>query len=71
MVVCVIATDKGTGFIKTCTSCEDVDAQKYAKYYRSVGYNARVVTYEELEEIQKKETERRYEDDQMFYGCTY
>lgn len=59
MVVCVIATDKGTGFIKTCTSCDDTDAQRYAKYYRSIGYNARVVTYEELEEIQEKEKQER------------
>ncbi len=59
MVVCVIATDKGTGFIKTCTSCDDTDAQRYAKYYRSIGYNARVVTYEELEEIQEKERKLR------------
>lgn len=59
MVVCVIATEKKTGFIKTCTSCDDTEAWRYAKYYRAIGYNARVVTYEELEQIQNKEKEER------------
>ena len=27
--VCVVALDKGTGFIKTVTSCDKQDAQKY------------------------------------------
>lgn len=58
-VVCVIALDKHTRWIKTCTSCDKEDSQKYAKYYRSIGYNSKVVTYEELEEMQKKEAEER------------
>ena len=33
--------------------------KKYAKYYRNIGYNSKVVTYEELEEMQKKEAEER------------
>lgn len=41
-VVCVVALDRGTGFIKTCTSCERDNASHYAKYYRSIGYNARI-----------------------------
>lgn len=64
MTVCVIATNKGTGFIETCTSCDEEDAQRYAKYYRSVGYNARVLIYEELEKYQeweKKERMKEYE----------
>lgn len=59
MIVCVVALDKGTGFIRTVTSCDDADAQKYAKYYRSIGYNSRVLTYEELEEYQRKEDAER------------
>ncbi len=60
-VVCVVATEKHTGFIRTSTSCNIEDSQKYAKYYRSIGYNARVVTYEELDKMQEKEqNERNY-----------
>ena len=33
---------------KAVTSCCRKDAQKFAKYYRSIGYHARVATYEEL-----------------------
>lgn len=58
-IVCVIATDKNTGFIKTCTSCDRENANKYAKYYRSIGYNSRIVTYEDLEKIQEKEKQER------------
>lgn len=54
-VVCVIATEKHTGFIKTCTSCDRENANHYTKYYRSIGYNSRTVTYEELEQIHEKE----------------
>ena len=42
-VVCVAAFDKGTGYIGPVTSCDAKDAQHYAKYYRSIGYNARVL----------------------------
>ena len=63
-VVCVVALDKYTKQIKTCTSCDKEDSQKYAKYYRSIGYNSKVVTYEELEEMQKKEAEER-----KYYYC--
>ena len=59
-VVFVAATIKGTGRIKTGTSCDRKDANRYAKYYRSIGYNARILTYEELDKIEEKErTERR------------
>lgn len=59
-VVFVAALDKGTGRIKTGTSCDRKDAGRYAKYYRSIGYNARILTYEELDKIEEQErTERR------------
>lgn len=58
-VVCVIATDRNIGFVKTSTSCDRENANKYAKYYRSIGYNSRIVTYEELEKIQGKEKQER------------
>ena len=54
-VVCVIATEKHTGLIKTCTSCDKENANRYTKYYRSIGYNSRTVTYEDLEQIYEKE----------------
>lgn len=57
--VCIVALDKNTKEIKTVTSCDKADAQKYVKYYRSIGYNAKVLTYDELEAIQKKESEER------------
>ena len=53
--VCVAAFDKHTGFIGPTTSCLLKDAQKYAKYYRSIGYNSRVITFDELEEIMLEE----------------
>lgn len=58
-VVCVVALDKGTGFIGTTTSCSREDSQKYAKYYRNIGYNARVVTYEELDRMMEEEKQYR------------
>ena len=58
LTVCVVALDTA-GHIATCTSCDAEDAQKYAKYYRAVGYHSRVVTYKELEELQRKEDAER------------
>ena len=66
-VVCVIATEKHTGLIKTCTSCDRENANHYAKYYRSRGYNSRTVTYEELEQIQEKEKQEM--DDWRIQKC--
>ncbi len=58
-VVFVAALDKGAGRIKTGTSCDRKDASRYAKYYRSIGYNARILTYEELEKIEEQERTER------------
>ena len=57
--VCVVALDRRTGFIKTVTSCDKQDAQKYAKHYRNIGYNARVLRYDELDEMQTEELKLR------------
>lgn len=57
--VCVVALDKRTNFIQTVTSCHLEDSQKYAKYYRSIGYNSKVLSYEELEQMQEKENQYR------------
>lgn len=64
--VCVVSLDRYAKQIKTCTSCDKADSQKYAKYYRSIGYNAKVVTYEELEAMQKRETEERMNFNQNY-----
>ena len=48
--VCVVAIDKGIGYVITCTSCDRKDANKYAKYYRSKGYRSQILTYEILNE---------------------
>ena len=53
--VYVASFDKRTGFIGPTTSCLFEDAHKYAKYYRSIGYNSRVITFDELEEIMLEE----------------
>lgn len=58
-VVFVAALDKGAGRIKTGTSCDRKDAVRYAKYYRSIGYNARILTYEELDKIEEQERTER------------
>lgn len=58
-VVCVVALSGGR--IVTCTSCYRKDAQHYASYYRSKGYNSRVLTYDELETLEEKiKEENRY-----------
>lgn len=54
-VVFVAAMDKGTGYIRTGTSCDRKDANHYAKYYRSIGYNARILTYDELDKLEEQE----------------
>lgn len=59
-VVFVAAMDKGTGSIRTGTSCDRKDASHYAKYYRNIGYNARILTYEELEKIEEQERTERF-----------
>lgn len=55
----VVAFDRGTGYIGTSTACSREDAPRYAKYYRSIGYNARILTYEELHNLQEKENRER------------
>ena len=54
-VVVVVAFDKNTGYTKTVTSCDIERSQHYARYYRGIGYNARVMTYEKLKQILEQE----------------
>lgn len=60
-VVCVVALDKCTGYIRTATSCNREDVQGYAKYYRRIGCNTRILTYEDLDKLQEQEKKERYE----------
>lgn len=64
-VVCVVALNRYSESIVTCTSCDKKDSQRYAKYYRSVGYKSKVITYEELDSMQEKESRDRM--DRMFF----
>lgn len=57
--VAVVGFDKNTGFVRAVTSCDKEDSQHYAKYYRSIGYHARVLSYEELESVLEKEKKER------------
>lgn len=58
-IVNVVAFNRGTGYMGTSTSCNREDAPRYAKYYRSIGYNARILTDEELDILQEKEMKER------------
>lgn len=58
-VVAVLGLDKGTGFIKAVTSCLMEEAQRFAKYYRSIGYKAKIVGYEELTKMLEEEKQYR------------
>lgn len=50
-MVCVMALDKARLPV-TCTSCNRMDAPKYAKYYSSIGYYVKTMEYgEELDKF--------------------
>lgn len=53
-IVAVVGFDSAN-FSKAVTSCYRKDAQRYAKYYHSIGYHARVMTYDELDNLIDKE----------------
>lgn len=53
-IVAVVGFDSANSS-KAVTSCYRKDAQRYAKYYRSIGYHARVMTYDELDSLLDKE----------------
>lgn len=53
-IVAVVGFDSANSS-KAVTSCCRKDAQRYVKYYRSIGYHARVMTYDELDSLLDKE----------------
>lgn len=65
-VVCVAAIEAGQ--IVICTSCDRKDASHYAKYYRSIGYHARILTYDELQEFQQKADIQRQRMKELMEG---
>ena len=56
-VVAVVAFDKNTRKSKAVTSCNKKNAQTYAKYYRRIGYNARVMEYDKVDKLIRRESE--------------
>jgi len=65
--VVFVAALNGAGFIKTGTSCNRDDAAYYSRYYHSIGYNTKVMTYDELHKAQQNEYERRRTNVQMCF----
>lgn len=41
---------------KAVTSCDAKDARHYADYYRRIGYSARILSAEKLEELLERES---------------
>ena len=54
------ATNKRTGYFETCTKVDSLkEAYHYSRYYRSIGYNAKVYSDEEYEKVLEEEYKRR------------
>lgn len=63
--VCVMAIDPYTRLSVTCTSCDRKDAQRYAKYYSSIGYRVKTLEYgEELDRFHEMERRVRMRENQ-------
>lgn len=54
----VAAFDKTSGLLKTSRNASEEHAHKCAAYYRSIGYNAKVMTLEELNDYYWAERKR-------------
>jgi hypothetical protein len=64
------AIDRTTGYFKACTHYgSKADAAKGAKYYRSIGYNARVFSEEEYPEALKKNSRKREEQRRLMHDA--
>ena len=55
------AIDKNTGLFRTCTMADKDYAIKTAKYYRSIGYNAKVFSRDEYEKASEENSRKRQE----------
>ena len=63
--VIVLAFDKNTHLIRTCVSCDKSAAPNHARYFRSIGYNARIVTYDMLPFYEQRNAEIRAEQSRL------
>lgn len=59
-IVAVVALDRYSGAIKTVTSCAVEDSQVFARYYRSIGYRAKVVDYGTFDKMVEEERQGKY-----------
>lgn len=66
-VVIVLAFDKNTKLIKTSVSCGKTDAPRHVRYFRSIGYNARIVTYDMLPFYEQRNAEIRAEQSRLMH----
>ena len=65
ITVIVLAFDKNTKLIKASVSCDETDAYRHARYFRSIGYNARIVTYDMLPFYEQRNAEIRAEQSRL------
>lgn len=63
--VIVLAFDKYTKLIKTAVACDESAAPRHARYFRSVGYNARIVTYDMLPFYEERNKKLRQEQSRL------
>ena len=55
------AIDRNTGYFGTCTWCETKkDARHYARYYRLIGYKAKIFSDEEYDKANNENAELRH-----------
>lgn len=59
-LVVVVALNRYSGTIRTVTSCAMEDSQTFARYYRGIGYRAKVVDYDTLNKMIEEERNRMY-----------
>lgn len=59
-LVAVVALDRYSDAIRTVTACDTENSQTLARYYRGIGYRAKVVDYDTLDEMIEEERNRMY-----------
>ena len=66
-VVFVLAFDKNTKLIRASMSCDESAGARNARYFRSIGYNARIVTPDMLDFYLNRDKEIRREQSRLMY----
>ena len=59
-LVVVVALDRYSDAITTVTACDMENSQTFARYYRGIGYRAKVVNYDTLDKMLQEESWNRY-----------